>query len=581
MLGLAASGCAPPSAPPTAADDQPPLLDQMKFESAQQQAQDQISQTYGKKLRIRYHPSLRTVAFIEAPAVALPSASSQGAALVQFVMKYRSLYGVLSEQDLDYVSSEVDGLGMRHLRYRQQKNGVPVWGTELVGHLDGRGALRRLHARLMPLHLWPSASSRPLLLAEAARQQALTKLRAELPSASLSADAPSLFYLPSDKRLALAYRIDLEGQAGDEPLHLALFLDAQSGAELLREDLVARVDVTVPASGHGKGVLGEERELSLSQRGESFLMEDPTRGKLRTTTIKPGERLPGRTLTSKQADRWDEAGQAIDVHAHLMTLWDYFAGVHHHFGWDGKGHGLVAVTHLGESAPLALFDGQRLLFGDGDGQRLQPPGAALDVVAHEYAHALIRSTANLAGRDESGALDEGLADIWACLIEQAAQPMRGNWTLGEQIYSSGEPPPPMGMPDTRLQGLRDLTAPEKAGQARSLAEYKPEPRLDASVGELRSLLAPGQRYHNAGLVGLAGYKLAQRVGNTTTAAILYRAQTRYLHRYSGFADAVDALAGAALDLYGAGATDESAAKVEQAQAVLSAFREVGVSGLGL
>jgi len=260
MLGLAASGCAPPSAPPTAADDQPPLLDQMKFESAQQQAQDQISQTYGKKLRIRYHPSLRTVAFIEAPAVALPSASSQGAALVQFVMKYRSLYGVLSEQDLDYVSSEVDGLGMRHLRYRQQKNGVPVWGTELVGHLDGRGALRRLHARLMPLHLWPSASSRPLLLAEAARQQALTKLRAELPSASLSADAPSLFYLPSDKRLALAYRIDLEGQAGDEPLHLALFLDAQSGAELLREDLVARVDVAVPALGRGKGqALGHPR----------------------------------------------------------------------------------------------------------------------------------------------------------------------------------------------------------------------------------------------------------------------------------------------------------------------------------
>lgn len=552
--------CAPPP-PEATAVGQSEFLDPAQYLAAQAMARAQLQQLYGPELRLRTDPQLGTVAFLQGPALPLPAESSLTAALSSFVLTYRSLYGVLSEDDLRSAGSGVDAQGMTHVRLIQLQDGVPIWGSVLVGHLDKQGLLVRLHARLFGLHLGPSAPSTPTLKPEDARQQAVALLRAEEPALSLTAGSPSLYYLFEGSRRSLVYRVEVHGQRSDEPVRLALFIDAHRGELVRREDRVARVDVTVPAIGHGVGVLGDRRELALSQRGKTYSLQDPKRGKLRTTTIRSGEQLPGKTVTSKDPEAWPDAGQAVDVHAHLQALWDYFATEHQRFGWDGKGSGIVAVTHLGVQAPLALFDGERLLFGDGDGKVLLPVGAALDVVAHEYGHALARSTADLASTGESGALDEGLADLWGCLLEQALEPRHADWTLGERIFVANQVPGPKVV-------LRDLVAPQRSGQAQSLAEYQAGP--DEPTAAARSLLVRDAQHHNAGIAAHAGYLLAQRVGIGPTAAIVYRALTTYLHRYAGFADAMDAMQAAALDLYDQG---------PQAAATAASWTEVGVSGL--
>ena len=547
--------------------DQPTLLDPAQYLSAQAQARAQLQQVYGAQLRLRTDPQRGTVAFLETAAIPLPDGSSLYSSLTSFVMAYRSLYGVLDEDDLKNVSTTTDLQGMTHVRLMQLQDGVPIWGSVLVGHLDSRGLLVRIHARLFGLHLWPSDPSAPMLKSEEARQQALTVLRGEIPTLSATADTPSLYFLPGDQKMILVYRVEVSGQVGDEPLRLALFVHAHTGEVVHREDRVARVDVTVPAIGHAQGILGDHWELAISQRGTSYSLQDPTRGKLRTTTIRSGEQLSGRTVTSKDPEVWGDVGQSVDVHAHLQTLWDYFATQHQRFGWDGKGKGIVAVTHLGTQAPLALFDGERLLFGDGDGTTLLPTGAALDVVAHEYGHAVARSTADLAGSGESGALDEGLADLWGCLIEQTMDPLHGNWTLGERILVANQPPRSgQKMP----AALRDLADPLRTGQVRSLAGYTAVPDGLLAMPGGRSLLVRDAQHKNAGIAAHAGYQLAQRLGTAPTAAIVYRALTTYLHRYAGFADAADAMAAAARDLYGDAA---------QVTAVKASWNAVGVSGL--
>lgn len=559
--------CAPPQAPAPAADH-PTLLDPLQYAAAQAQARSQLEKIYGPELRLRTDAQHGTVAFLKTPPIVLPTASSMTSALTDFVLAYRSLYGVLGTDDLKSTGSSVDGRGMTHVRLVQVVDGVPLWGSLLVGHLDGRGLLIGMHARLFGLHLWPSELSTPTLSAAEARQQALAGLRHQFSALSATADAPSLYYLPGDRLLLLVYRVEVSGQLGDVPVRQTLFLSAHTGELVRHEDRVARVDVTVPALGHGRGVLGDAYTLAISRRGTTYSLQDPTRGKQRTTAVRSGEQLPGKTLTSKDPDAWDAAGQSVDVHAHLQTLWDYFATRHQRLGWDGKGGGIVAVTHLGEQAPLALFDGERLLFGDGDGEVLGPAGAALDVVAHEYGHALTRSTADLASTGESGALDEGLADLWGCLVEQTMEPMRGNWTLGERLFiQNSDPRRDMG--EAPL-ALRDLAAPQRTGQAQSLAEYEPEPEGSLALMNPRTLLVRDARHHNAGIAAHAGYLLAQRLGVETAAAIVYRALTTYLHRYAGFADARDAMVAAARDLYGEG---------PQVAATAASWTEVGVSGL--
>ena len=536
----------------------------MQYAAAQAQARSQLQTVYGPELRLRTDAQHGTVAFLQTAPIALPDTSSMTSALTDFVLTYRSLYGVLNDDDLKSTGSSIDGRGMTHVRLVQVVDGVPLWGSVLVGHFDSRGMLVGIHGRLIGLHLWPSELNTPTLSTADARQQALAGLRREFSALSVTAETPSLYYLPGDQQLILVYRIEVSGQLGDVPVRLTLFLSAHTGELVRYEDRVARVDVTVPALGHGRGVLGDAFTLAISRRGATYSMQDPTRGKQRTTTVRSGEQLPGKTVSSKDPDAWDAAGQSVDVHANLQTLWDYFATRHQRFGWDGKGGGLVAVTHLGMQAPLALFDGERLLFGDGDGEILRPAGAALDVVAHEYGHALARSTADLASTGESGALDEGLADLWGCLVEQTMEPMRSNWTLGERLFLQNQDP------RRDVLALRDLAQPQRTGQAQSLAEYEPEPAARLALLNPRTLLVRDARHHNAGIAAHAGYLLSQRIGVEPTAAIVYRALTTYLHRYAGFADALDAMAAAARDLYGDGA---------QAAAVAASWTEVGVSGL--
>jgi Zn-dependent metalloprotease len=338
-------------------------------------------------------------------------------------------------------------------------------------------------------------------------------------------------------------------------------LSAQDLSQRAREELVVATDVPLAVPGRGVGVLGEGYELSIAQRGDSYSLEDLRRGSQRTSTVKQAERLPGKTVTSGSASDW-ESPHAVSVHAHLATLWDYFASTHQRFGWDGGGRGLLAVIHAEvrtPALPVALFDGQRLLLGAGTPPQLLPAGAALDVVAHEYGHALLRATAELAAEGESGAIDEGLANLWACLIEHAMTPAVANWTVGESIYRP-------------LQGtaaLSDLADPLRTAQSRLRSQQIVAIDSTPMPASL-SLLERSVRRHNAGFVGHAGFLIAQRIGPVKTAAILYRTVTTYLHRYADADDLADGMSAAALDMYGS--------KDEAISAVRSAWQTVGVTG---
>lgn len=468
-------------------------------------------------LSLRTHATLETVAALEfATPLRLtysPSVSI-GTVARDIPLRHRALFGLGPADVLETRDTTADSLGRRRVTYVQKRFGVTVWGSHLDAHLriisSVSAELVRMHGHLVPLPERWAAVSQPTLSSEAARQRALNTARDLWPRAELSAYSPSLYYLPDEKRLELVYRVEVYGQSDSLPLHIAYFVDAHDGRLRLIEDLVARVDMTVPAQGSGRGALSASYKLSISQRGDTFSLQDPTRGGQRTTDVAPSEKLPGRTVSSERADSWDEdqpvaPGMAVDIHAHLTTLWDYFATHHNHFGFDGQGHGLVGIAHLGERTNLALCDGERLLFGDGDGRDFAPLGAALDVVAHEYVHAMIRKSANLASTGQSGQIDEGFADLLACLIEQTVRPATGNWTLGEEIYHPGGKP-------GALANLEDPNSP-------------------------------------SGPIGYAGYLIARNIGSERTAAIVLRAITVYLFRYAELADAADALIAASRDLY--------------------------------
>lgn len=61
------------------------------------------------------------------------------------------------------------------------------------------------------------------------------------------------------------------------------------------------------------------------------------------------------------------------------------------------------------------------------------PLVSLDVIAHEIGHGLDQNTSNLIYERESGAIDEGLSDIWGAMVEFFAAPEKDTYILAEDV----------------------------------------------------------------------------------------------------------------------------------------------------
>ncbi|QCR19150.1 protealysin inhibitor emfourin [Agrococcus sp. SGAir0287] len=165
-------------------------------------------------------------------------------------------------------------------------------------------------------------------------------------------------------------------------------------------------------------------------------------------------RLPGTTVRNEgDAPTGDVAvDEAYDGLGITWTL------LHDAFGrdsLDGAGMPLLATVHYGEAYDNAFWNGERMVFGDGDGEVFLGFTSAVDVIGHELAHGLVQATTDLVYQGQSGALNESVADVIGSLAKQHALGQRADeadWLVGAGLFAEG------------VQGvaLRSLAAPGTA-----------------------------------------------------------------------------------------------------------------------
>ena len=110
---------------------------------------------------------------------------------------------------------------------------------------------------------------------------------------------------------------------------------------------------------------------------------------------------------------------AISTMANYEFVYDYYKNLGRK-SFDNKGSEIYILLGAGndlwsfDDLDNAYWDGEFFVIGNHNNK---PISMALDVVAHEYTHAVIQYTAGLVYKGESGALNEGYADIMGNLIE--------------------------------------------------------------------------------------------------------------------------------------------------------------------
>lgn len=91
------------------------------------------------------------------------------------------------------------------------------------------------------------------------------------------------------------------------------------------------------------------------------------------------------------------------------------------------------VVHYGSGYANAFFNGSYLVFGEGDGHVFGDFTQALDIMAHEFGHALVSLGPKLTYQGEPGALNEHLADVFGTTVQQYTSQDQHDWRIGQEI----------------------------------------------------------------------------------------------------------------------------------------------------
>jgi Zn-dependent metalloprotease len=142
------------------------------------------------------------------------------------------------------------------------------------------------------------------------------------------------------------------------------------------------------------------------------------------------------------ADEGMNDDYAIDAHWGAEMVYDYWKIRHGRLSFDNKNSTIKSYTHYGPAYDNAFWNGSVMTYGDGSGTSANNgfrPLTSLDVCAHEVGHGVCSFTSDLVYQGESGAMNEGLSDIWAACIENYTSVTLGMnlpfhpFQIGEQI----------------------------------------------------------------------------------------------------------------------------------------------------
>jgi Zn-dependent metalloprotease len=105
---------------------------------------------------------------------------------------------------------------------------------------------------------------------------------------------------------------------------------------------------------------------------------------------------------------------------------------------DGANLPLEATVHFGDDYDNAFWDGERMVFGDGDGVVFRRMTASLSVIGHELAHGVTQYSADLVYQGQAGALNESVSDVFGALVEQrtaANTADEATWLIGQGLFT--------------------------------------------------------------------------------------------------------------------------------------------------
>lgn len=524
------------------------------------------TKTQAEEQKVQYHQEFKTPAYIGEEWKA-PQGLDKKETVFQYLESKKDMFKLAGNIDKHFniVGEEKDAeSGTTHVRLVEKHNNIPVYGSDQTVALDKDNNVKAFFGQVIPNLEDKNIPAAASITDEKAVEIAKADIEKEIGKVNqYDGIKKDLYVYEKDGQYYLSYLVKAS-VSKPAPGYWHYFVDATNGNVIEKYNAIDHI------TGFGYGVLGQRESFEIAQDAKTgaFNLFDGKRGKgVHTFDAQNMDEnwfnifsqwfgYTGEEIESKSKFFEDKA--AVDAHVNAGKVYDYYKKVFQRNSFDNQGAKLISTVHVGESWNNAAWNGIQMMYGDGDGKTFVPLSAGLDVIAHELTHAVTEHTANLEYKDESGALNESLSDIFGAMVD------RDDWELGEDIYTPGKPG----------DALRSLSNPASIPNPLKPTEGYP----DHYDKRYKGTADYGGVHINSSINNKAAYLVSEGgthygvkvngVGREATEKIYYRALSKYLTANSNFKMMRQAALQSAEDLYGKNS--------KEVQAVTKAYDAVGV-----
>lgn len=320
-------------------------------------------------------------------------------------------------------------------KFQQSKDGMDVFGEELIISVNNEGRILSVFGQYFPVkNLTKPVLSETGIIDMVAKQKGTT------------VSVVDTIVYPMNDKAQIAY----EAVCIEEGMQ---YIVSAVDGEILRSFPIDRKNSILMRQ---KDADGNDVSVDIEYDGRTYLLSDYTRN---IFTLNANNSIDYAEYYENDTGIFDPI--AVSAYANVIKAYDFYAdeknigvslrGVNGgnddiwgNFMERSEEIPIMIVVHYGDQYENAHcgydpYSGSVfMLIGDGkiDGELYQP-ARALDVIAHEYQHAVTVFAADLTYMNDSGALDEAFSDVFGMLVEGHDPSEEEFWIIGENAVANG------------------------------------------------------------------------------------------------------------------------------------------------
>src|SRR4030067_713687 len=214
-----------------------------------------------------------------------------------------------------------------------------------------------------------------------------------------------------------------------------------------------------------------------------------------------GYTLPGSLVKSEGSSKSRDK-TVKEAYAGAGFTYDVFKKIFGRNSIDDRGMRLDSTVHYGKDYDNAFWNGQQMVYGDGDGELFNRFTIAIDVIGHELTHGVTQYEAGLEYQGQPGALNESMSDVFGALVKQYRRRQEAkdaDWMIGTGLFTK----------NVNGTGIRSMKEPWTAYDDTVLGR---DPHAGSMEDYVNTREDNGGVHINSGIPNRAFYETAIRLG---------------------------------------------------------------------